>query len=65
MAIRGKLREGLFKWIDEVSEEDDYWVFENNDWLRIPLKLRDWDDGQAVEVPVPKRPMKVNNKEKD
>lgn len=65
IVIRGETREAFFRWEEGVREEDVFWVFENGDWYSIPLKLSDWDDSHAVEVPVPEQPMKVNINEKD
>jgi inorganic triphosphatase YgiF len=64
MAITGKNRESLFRWKESTEEEDDFWIFENNNWYYIPLKVGDWDDSQAVEVPVPRPRLKVEIKKK-
>lgn len=63
--LSGQTREGLFRWKDFTEEQTDFWAFEKGNWYYIPLQIRDWDDSQAVEVPVPKPPLKVTIREKD
>lgn len=65
MATRGKTRETRSRWSEYVHDEDHFWMFENNDWYYIPLKIRDWDDSEAVEVTVPNEPLGVDIKQKD
>lgn len=65
MRISGQTREGLFRWKDFTEQQTDFWAFEKGNWYFIPLQIRNWDDSQALEVPVPKPPLKVTIREKE
>jgi len=54
MDMFGKTREGVFKWSDFTEKSTDYWVFERENWYFIPYQVEDWNDKEAVEVPLPK-----------
>jgi hypothetical protein len=50
--VVGKYRRKSAEW-DLRQDVTWYWVFEDGDWYRLPLKPLDWVEAQAVAVPLP------------
>jgi hypothetical protein len=38
----------------ESVAEVQFWQFEDGDWFYMPIQLSDWNDAEAVSIPLPR-----------
>jgi len=50
--VLGKYQKGAGEW--SLNQEAEwFWVYENGDWYRLPLRPPGWDDAKAVGLALP------------
>jgi len=55
LEMRRKERAGLFRRNETLRQETTFWVFEGKSWYNMIKWPGEWEDNQAVEVPLPQR----------
>ena len=50
----GRFRKGQGEW-DLNQEATWFWVYEDGDWFRLPLKPSDWEAAQEQPLRLPSR----------
>jgi hypothetical protein len=71
MELRGKRPRGLFDPsgpgvdLSGIRTDTDFWVFEEGNWYYMVAWPPGWKDAEAVDVPVPTRPLEGNSSGSD